>query len=467
MKSIPPQPRHRISLEEADALARRDRRKLLFMGAGLVMLLGAFVFGQLYRGKYEREEEQNAPPVAAPAPQADRIFIPEFPEEELLATIEDATPDQRIVLEAPALQAVLTYSALMTEQHYAALGIEELDAQRAAELADNAGAHRMDALRTRGTVVTLKHRQRAESSFPEYYGTLDVEGAGHAHFVVIKPPQEDALAEGSFVRLDGMFFKNYNVEVGRTWIEGPLVLGRSLVRSYPAAVAGPDLATPHLDEVRDDTLEDSSGLPFEALWELLGRAKLASDEVDWDKAPTLSKEMLNQIFQDGQMHRGQPFVLPISRNMGSWVESVGENPLRLERVTTGWIGNFVWSGNVGLIQFMAPFEMPEVVDRNGAARLLAGRGYFFKNKNYEDSRGQPGRVPYFVLESLTVHTPRPDETPRFLMWLLLGGLALFIGVVTWLLARDKRESSKLQEELIRRRRARRDKANKGLTAQEP
>ena len=35
--------------------------------------------------------------------------------------------------------------------------------------------------------------------------------------------------------------------------------------------------------------------------------------------------------------------------MGTYTEAAGENPLRLETVTRGWIGNFAWTGAVPVI----------------------------------------------------------------------------------------------------------------------
>ncbi|MEE8467902.1 MAG: hypothetical protein V3T22_05575, partial [Planctomycetota bacterium] len=59
---------------------------------------------------------------------------------------------------------------------------------------------------------------------------------------------------------------------------------------------------------------------------------------------------------------------------------------------------------------------------------------------------------------IEIHTPLEDPTTQYILWAVLGGTLLMIGLVWFLLRQDRRQSAQLQMDLIRRRRARAERA---------
>lgn len=443
----------RISPQASAALSRSERRRLILMGVGVVALaIGYFVARHQERG-YREAERANLPTGAGAVEET--VLVPVFDHPELLERVVDAEPAQRVVLDAQALDAVLAFARLFSPRHFEAYGLHELDAAARETLFAAPREHRLEAYRARGTIVALRERGRSTGN-ERFAGTLLQEDGSPVHFALATAPEGTAV--GQFVRVDGFFLKLYSTEGPDGWRTGPLLVGRRPVPSYPAL--GPD-AMASLDEtlasVEDDTLERRSGLPFDAKWRLLAHAEAPAPPVDWEAAPELDGEWIQRIFADGADFRGKPFRVGISRNMACWTETAGENPLRLDEITVGWIGNQYWKGQVPVIHFLLPAARPELSERDGAARLVTARGFFFKNMSYEKPSGDLGRVPVFVMEDVEIFTPPPDFLTRNIMWIVLGITAALASLIWFLLGRDKRKSEELQAELVRRRRARRGK----------
>jgi len=448
-----------ITLAEAQALARRDRNRLVIMALAVVVLGAGYVVTRFYGERYELEEERERTANVPDRGPLERIVTIEFDKPEVLEKVRDARPEDRVLEDTEPLRDVLDYARLQTRRHYDALGIRELTPEVYAELESDPGAHRVEPFRMRGEVVDLEPRSSPNRP-DEAHGTLRLEDGRYAHFVVVELPAGTGV--GDFVRVDGCFVKLFSREGEGGWMEGPLLASQKAEASVPrlGSVEGLEEL---LARVEDDRFDEdhihTPPLPEDAKWGLMSyAASPASAELDWESAPELDTEVLARIYDDGNAYRGKPFRLSISRNQGSWTEAVGENPLRLEKLTTGWIGNMVWKGKVPVIQYIAPFDKPELQDFTGSAKLVDGRGFFLKNVFYERKDGAPGRVPLFVMQAIDVFTPVADGRTLMFMWGLLGGTLLLAGCFWLLLVRDKRSSRALQAELVRRRRARRGKA---------
>ena len=138
--------------------------------------------------------------------------------------------------------------------------------------------------------------------------------------------------------------------------------------------------------------------------------------------------------------------------MDSWSQVQKDNPLRIERLTEGWIGNEKWFGPAnGVIRYVSPFAFP-AIDRKD--EVLA-QGFFLKHLAYEPSKGGVAIAPFFVLSSIEEHTPVVDKTWQRLLIGFTVAVLLLAGVIWTMLLRDRRRSAQLQEELLARRRARR------------
>ena len=465
MKPIHPR---RLSPTELEALARKDRNRLIVLTASTVLLGAAILGTRLVKNRAIDREAQHAPRSAEGAEESPGdLVVPPFDGQELLAAIDDATPEGRLVLGGEGLTSLLYYSNLLGPRHYAALDAPAVDAAVAAELLANPAVARTRPFRVRGWIEELGRRRRSPS-LEESYATLRLEDeATRAHVTFLKPAEEDGLGVGDFVHFDGLFVQAYRAPVAGSLIEGPLFAARELERSHPArpSLGADELRSLLIAEVDDDQLGDVRPEPQAALWELMAYAAERADEVDWEGSLELNTSTLTALVQDGEAFRGVPFRLPISINMDSWTSLAGENRLRLERVTRGWIGNSVWKGPAPVIQWIAPFEAPELADRAGSAHFVTARGFFLRNVFYEKVDGSPGRTPLFVMAAVEPFVPPVDPRPRMLMMGVLFGTVGIISLIWFLLRRDRRAASKLHEDLVRRRRARRARSSGALATE--
>jgi len=440
----------RLTPEAAAQLANRDKRRMIAMAIGVVLLGIAYFVAQTKKREYEAQEEAD---LMAASVEQERvpISVPPFDSVELLDQVRDASPEDRVLVDKEPLDAVMRYVGLLDELHFQELGLRDLTPEVASEIAADPSAHRLDPLRARGIVGRLGKRRSPGANFDEHFGSIVLENGTAAHFVVREVPQN--LAVGHFVRVNGLFLKLFSAEAENGFIEGPLVLGRRLVESFEQYDSETIANLPALDDVRDDSTGKELGIPLDARWQLMARAAQPHD--DAAELPELTNHMMVELFKDGAAYRGERFRLPVSINMGTWVEAVPENPLRLDKLTTGFIANATWKGAAPLMQFIAPFERLDLQDRQDTAHYLTGTGYFLKNTLYQKRDGQPAIAPFFVMDSIETFTPGEDKITKAIMWGVFGGAGVLVVVIWFLVMRDKRESKALQEEILRRRRERR------------
>ena len=447
-------PSTRMTPEQAADLARRDKRRILMMSFLALVLIASYVFSANWRAKKEAEQGSQlyGEVVSQQVPQ-ERLLIPEFDQVEMLDQIRDSSPEDRVLEDGGPLDSVLAYARLLTGRHLLEMGLRELDPELTAEIQADPKPFRIQPLRARGELVALSTRRR-DGETPEYVGSVRLEQGGYAHFVLRREPS--GIEPGHFVMLEGLFLKLFNVQVEGDWREGPQLVGGRLQASFPDR-SHPDGLEALLARVRDDELSDFTGEPWEALWEFMRKVREPADDSLWAAAPEVNNELLQEVFSDGDTYRGQRFRFPICINVDTWIERPDENPARVSAFTRGWIGNMTWKGQAKVVQFYMPGEHEELLDHEGSAHFVMARGYFVKNLIYEARRGATERVPLFVMESVEAFIPPEDPLPRRILWAIFGGTLFFIGLFTFLISRDKRRSRVLQEELVRRRRARRSR----------
>lgn len=437
------------------AMTRRDRNKLFLLGIA-ALLLGAGYFGtRLTKGRYERAQAEQVPTAELPEePSVQQVQTLPFEDGEILATIRDATPEERLAISDQALTALLYYSMYLAPLNYEALGIRDLDAALCAEVAADPGSQRVAPFRARGWLEAFGKRRRDPDQPEEHWGALRLEDDAFVHVAFITPPEWE-IAVGDFVRLDGVFVQIHRGEAGGVLREGPLLAGRNVLRSVPRCEAKDErtLRAELLRDVADDTLDDVSGIPEGPFWDLMAYAHEHGDEVNWDEALELNDGILRNLLADGEAFRGVPFRFPICPNLDSRTKRARENCLRLERVTEGWVGNFMWKA-VPAVKWTGPFVKEELSDRYGAARLLTARGFFLKNHYFTTGGGAPGRAPFFVVHDVQIFTPIVDRRPQMLLFGVAVGTLAMVALIWFLLRRDRRSSERLAAELIRRRRAR-------------
>ncbi len=452
---------HRYTLEEAQQMARRDKRRVIVFAVGAVLIGAAYFLSPTFTAG--TAPVSMVPP--APAPPELPIAPLPFEDEAVLAKVQDGTPEARLALDVEALVPTFAYARKQTEQLLRALGLRALDGARAAELAAAPDAHRLEAFRARGEVLDLERRRREGGTADDWLVTLRSGDGVIAHALFAMPPVhaagiDDTVEVGDYLRMDGLFFKLYRRQVAGQLVEGPLLLGYRPVRSFAPIDAGTARAAPALAEVQDDALGQLHPRPEAALWQLMARAQQLGAETDWASAPEVDQALLGRIFEDGDTHRGIAVRFPVSRNMGTLSEPAPENPLGVDRWTFGWIGNVMWRAPVGVVQWIAPFDMPNLAawDDPQQAQFVEARGWFLRNEVYEKVGGEPGRAPLFVLADIRPFVPPPDKVTGVILMFVFGLTALVVLSIFLLLRSDKKKSQELQEALVQRRRARRQRA---------
>ena len=447
---IPGQP-----TEKTSGFNRRDKRKLLFMTVGLVVVIIAVAYSNLRRAGYEQAERDELP--LDDIVMTEEIHLPEFDATRIETLVADANPLDRVVLESEALDALLPDTRTLTPRHFEAMNAEELDAESVAEIVSDPAAFRLKPFTARGFIDSIRTRRRGSSNDVEHIGRLILDDQSIAYFVVLDAPEN-----AGYVRVDGLFMKVYSDEDDLRpgeWKEGPLLIGPSAIRSHRAfgpveephwglyrSVEDAVLITKNEDDVRRIVLET----PFEPFWHMMAYARdLPEDAIDWESTPELDQALMNQLMDEPELWRGQPIRIPISRVQDGRVVSAGENPARIERYTQGWLGNWSWPN-------VARFRYPHAVTNVRLSVFAYGHGFFLHNFAYE-SKGRGLRVaPMIVLADMTRFENKTDPIFQKL-GMVFGGLMVgLVGLFGFLLVRDRKRSSALQKELARRRRARRD-----------
>jgi len=432
-----------------------EKKRLLALTFGVLLVVAALVYGNWKEKAYQDEEYGEIP--ASQVAMAEEVLLPELDGARIDTLVADSEPLDRVVLETDAVDVLLEDARRLTTRHFEELGEVELDVERIAAIEADPSANRARPFYARGIVDAMRTRRRGNDT--EYIGRLRLDDESLCYFLVLD--LEDAPENGAYVRVDGLFLKLYAEEDQLTageWIEAPLLVGPRALRSYRSfgPVTEPRWAL--FDDVEDAELLDAETRnlvlesPFEPLWTLMAYARdLPADAIDWESAPELDSTLMTQLIEDPDTWRLQPIRVPISRVQDGRVLRAGENPARIDRYTQGWMGNHYWPN---VIKFLSPVP-------NQALQLkdfAYGNGFFLHNFAYE-SAGRGLRIaPVVVLTD--VHRFESEQDP---LWLKLGiAFGIFtvalIVLFTFLVLRDRKRSKSLQEELVRRRRARRGKS---------
>ena len=445
-----------MTSEEADRMAKKDKRRLIVLSIGFMILVGAYISTNTKANEYgDSAKEKLASGVVMDALVSDsQVFVPEFKDASLLDNILDSNEAEQVHLKEESILATLKYTRKLTPIQYTELGIQDFTKEIQQALAANPADHRLDPLRVRGEILNLRHRPGTDKSPATFYGTLEQKDGSHAHFIVSDSGKNDELPS-DFLRLDGMFVQMHHAEIKGEWINAPLLVGRKLVGSYEYLQLDKNLSTPAMALVEDDVAtEGAKGIPYQAQWELLAKANQEAGQIDWDNVPEFGDEYLGRMFKGDDSLRGMAFRFPISSSQAASTVEVGENPLHRNQIMKGWIGNYTWKRGNGLIQWIGAFDNEALHDYRGKAQLVTGRGFFLKNVVYEMRDGRAGKTPLFVMQSVEVYTPKIDTTEKQILWALLAITGIIMVVITWLISKDKRQNQILQSKLAARRRAR-------------
>ena len=441
---------------EGKLLNSGERRKLILMGVLVLLVVVAFVYVKV------QDSNRKASELNEIATNDDEIsvqlVVPELDPDILAGKILDAREGDRVLLQRETLDPLLEYTGALHAGHFSALGIRPLDAESQAAIAGAPEEHRGAAFLARGWIDDMDQRVGPEGR-REHHGRLRLEDESYCHFVVRDLP--DDLIIDDFVRLDGLFLKLFRSEAESGWVEGPLLVGAELVDSWPrpAEIDKAELLS-KLAQITDDTIDGGltglGGETFDAQWLLMDDILRGGyDDMDWEQAPTLEDGNLVNIMTNGAEWRGAPFNIPIARNMDLWTSAPGENPARVDKITMGWIGSWTWTNNKSaVLHYVMPYDAEEL----RGARLISARGFFVKNFAYETRDGNLRVAPFFVLTHLEEFIPPADNTIKYIGVGVCSLAGAIIVLIYFGLRRDKRRAAEFQADLVRRRRARRERA---------
>lgn len=440
-------------------LARGEQKRLVFLVVCLFLVGGALI-ASLFQARKGSQSVEPRPIEDETDVEAVPVSIPPLDTARLDTLVGDAQPADRVVLETEAADLLVDVARRYTPGHFDALETPELDARRISDLEADPTAARGKPFTARGKLVALRPRTGVVGA-RQWLGTLALPDDGHVHFLALEIP-EDAADVGGTLRVDGLFLKRYLVEdeiEAGVWVDGPLLVAPRAIQSHPALGPVTRLDPSAFLDVEDADLSPDDGdaprlvmdTPFEALWQLMAFARdVPADAIDWDAAPVLDQRLLDQVVADPETWRAQPVRIPISRLQDGRVKLAGENPARMERYTQGWIGNTTWRN---VIQFRTPVLRPDL--RIGD--LVVGRGFFLHDFAYESAEHGLRVAPLFVLADLDHYVPETSTTLQRIPWAIAGVGVVLTGLFVVLTRRDRKQSSQLHEDLVRRRRARRSR----------
>ena len=427
----------------------KERFKLIAMGMGVVLIAVALLFvdgpGRGTGGPSDADVPEEPP--------HEIIIAPEIDVDSFASLTRDATDLDRVVLEGDALEQAFTQSSLLRDAVFAPLGGLELDLHTYDELARRPADRRGQLYRVRGRVASVQQLAASNTGNPRNLIRVDLEHGRSAFLAVMLFP-EGPPRSGDFLRFDGLFLKLFRDDTEQGWIEGPLLVGPRAISSFARMDPVASLPAGTFDRVRDDNVMDgSSGLPPAEFWSLVSYVQnLTEDSVDWGAAPLLDNELISSIFADGTDWRGKAVRIPVCMVLDLWNQPQKENPLRIEKLATGWLGHQPWVGQAKLVKFVSPFENETVRRR---LDQVTARAFFFKNLAYEPKNGGAAIAPFFVVHSMQIVKPVESKGLYHLMWVVGGVFLILVVALVFLLRRDQARSRALQEDLVRRRRMRR------------
>lgn len=469
-------PRFGSAPERQQLLNKSERNRIIFMGVLLLGLTIAFGASLLQKSEYERQQDASLAKGVPPVKQPDEVIaVRRFDPATIANEVRDATPEERVLIDLGPLAKMLDHVAGYGPGQWKGLAPEHLDPARFEAVLADPSAHRAQAFWLRGRLTSYEERPVGDRV--AWYGTLESEEGVPVTFMTSSFDKQlfGAVDEDlTYAKLEGLFLEVYRRESDTgEWLETPLLVGSRLEKSYPRLDGFDDEALGTLlSAVQDDTNSNYTGIDdaaFLAQWMLMDRiANGWGDDIAWDD-PEAARVLDNETFTwlmdtaNTDAARGMPFVIDVSRNLGSRTQDAGENPARIDTVTTGWIGSILWTAEGSLIKFVMPGKHPEL-NASGTDQLIRGRGFFLKHLSYEPSARERRVAPVFVMQSLEIYTPVENTNVATIFWFVGGLTILLLILIPYLVIRDRKQAEKLREELVRRKQERRRRSANAGTA---
>ncbi len=429
-----------------------EKRRFGGMVAASLLLMGGLLYMAMSTNRHKANRLEQAPqgptqPEFVESVEQLKIDVPRWNE-----LTSDKTTEDRVLVESAALKLALESAQLIRDAHFEAMNGIEPTLEQLAEIARDPSASRARFARLRGTLEQLEEVPSVPGAEGYWRGRMRLENQGVVLFAAPKVA-ENGVYEGVFARMDGLFLKLMRHQTDSGWIEAPLFVGPTVRRSFARIEPVSAFESGTFMGVVDDTLDEPQGMQLEEYWKLVSYvSNLPASDVDWGQAPLLNRQTMTELMADGSKFRARPVRIPACTVLDVWSQAQGENPLRVAKMSEGWLGLQEWIGpSNGVVHFSAP--NPELGLKRGD--LVTANAYFFKNHAYETDRDALAVAPFMVVTSMALSLP-PDQSSWRLMLAIFGSSLIgLIGLLLYLSRRDRLRSENLEAELRNRRRTRR------------
>jgi hypothetical protein len=432
-------------LAQVERIQPRLSVRTLLIATGMILFGLMYARTQVQRASLQSQQLRPEPEATVAKP----VVVPG-----LFEGVLDSTQEERVRLEREELEVLKASARQLVPAHFELPEARPLLTAVAAELNAQPELRRADLISARGRLTHLGERAAlAGGGSSEWFGSALTEEGLPFHFITLENSFPGSLTPGDWVRVDGLFMKLYSSEDPHSgqFVDGPLLVGRTLERSFEGLGSVVSLDPAFFQALSDDTLDDRAGLPELVRWLVLSWIRdMPAGAIDWENAPVLDRESMSAIVASGNGSRGQAFRVHVAQVQELSSKRLGENPARLSHITEGWLGNATWTAGQPVLTFIAPGNLPPV---EIGTKVSAGV-IFLKNIAYETVDGTRRLVPLFALHHLERFiVPEPLSLKR-LSVAFIGFLAAMMVLLFVLVWHAQRRTAELQKQLVAARRQR-------------
>ncbi|MCA8963284.1 MAG: hypothetical protein H6838_12070 [Planctomycetes bacterium] len=420
-------------------------------------LSGCLLAGILYLGLFwepgtdSTHRQPATPEIVVPVPRLDLA---------LLATVHDATREQRILLETEPYKHLLTVAMDVVPSVADALGMPD-EPVPLAEVQAHPDQWRSHWLWYEGRIEDLTGPRQGHpiKGRSIYEATLRLADGGHVIAAFTLPPPE-GLHKGSWARVEGYLLKlrdtNYPFEVK----SAPMLIGRAIQPDYEDWGPVTELDPRIMAQIVDNnfwpgspawrSVDEDQGEP---LWHLAAYARdTAKDRTleDWRKFGTLNAAETHPLLMRNQIAHGAPLRL-----LGTLIRrqtiAAPANPAGIRHWTVAWVQVRDYGGHV--IPVWVPKRVADLPERCD----LEVRAYYYRWYVYETQDDTRLHVPLFIAADLDPYKLEVDGAARWLTGLLGTFVTGLIILFWWIQHRWAKSSIEHQRHLDMRRRQRRER----------
>jgi hypothetical protein len=400
---------------------------------------------------------EPSPTTVVAVPQLDR---------DLLATAQDATREQRLLLEPEPLRHLLAKSIDVGPTVAAALGMPETPVPLPAVQGD-AARWRGSWLFYEGQLEALAGPREGHPirGYSIYEATVRLADGG-AVMAAFSTPPEASIQPGQWVRIEGYLLKLRDTTYPTRIEQAPLLVGRAIQPDYDDW--GPVTA---LDTELLAAIDDSSWWPGDlmsrsveqdqtpALWHLAAFVRDTRQQrtaAEWRRIGTLNTHDVHEKLKEGELPRGTPM-----RIFGPLIQratlAAPSNPAGIKWWTVAWVQVREYGGGV-LVPIWIPHRVRELPER----AQLEVHGFYYRWFAYDTLQNERRRTPLFVAADLDLYDLHIDRTMQSIGW-VLGSVAV-LGLSLLLLSQRRAARSAIAHSRDRDARRRRQRERQAARA---